>query len=74
MRAMQNLQKGKAPQPLRFTLPLRVRLDLVQSEMADRAAILPGARRLEAKQIEFSADDPLDAHRAFRAAVALARE
>jgi len=50
-----------------------VTVELVHSEMADRAAILPGVRRLEGKRIELAADDVPTAYRAFRAAVTLAR-
>ncbi len=73
-RAVDRLQAGQAPQPLRITAPVTVTIDLVHSEMADRAAILPWVRRLEGKQIEMTADDVPTAYRAFRAAVTLARE
>jgi len=42
--------------------------------MADRAAILPGARRMAGKQVEIVVDDAPTAYRAFRAVVALSRE
>jgi D-aminopeptidase len=40
--------------------------------MADRASLLPGARRLAGKRIETTAEDMPTAYRAMRAAVALA--
>lgn len=49
-------------------------LELVHSDMADRAAILPGARRLEARRIEVTVQDAPAAFRSFRALVELARE
>jgi D-amino peptidase len=73
-RAVGRLQAGEAPPPLRFEEPLTVAIELVHSDMADRAAILPGARRLTGRRIEMVADDAPTAYRAFRAAVALARE
>jgi D-aminopeptidase len=41
--------------------------------MADQASILPGARRLDGRRIEFNAEDMLRAYTAFQAAVELAR-
>lgn len=74
VRAVQRLDNGQGPEPLRLERPVTVTIEWVHSEMADRAAIFPGARRLEGKRIEFTADDAPTAHRSFRAAVALARE
>nr|NIV30202.1 peptide transporter [Anaerolineae bacterium] len=62
-----------APQALRLQAPITATLELVTSDMADRAALLPGAKRLEGKRIEIVVDDAATAYRAFRSAVALAR-
>ena len=72
-RAVRGLRAGQAPPPLRLEAPIQVRLELVTSDMADRAALLPGAKRLEGKRIEIMVDDAATAYRAFRSAVALAR-
>ena len=72
-RAVRGLRAGQAPQPLRLEAPVQVTLELVTSDMADRAALLPGATRLEGKRIEITVDDAATAYRAFRSAVALAR-
>jgi D-amino peptidase len=72
-RAVGRLRAGEATQPLRLETPVTVTVELVHSEMADRAAILPGVRRLEGKRIELAADDVPTAYRAFRAVVTLAR-
>jgi D-aminopeptidase len=47
-------------------------IDFVQSEMADKAAFLPGATRA-GRRIEYSAPDMITLYNAFRSAVALAR-
>ena len=73
-RAVGRLGAGEAPQPHRFEGPLTVAIELVHSDMADRAAILPGARRMTGRRVEITVDDAPTAYRAFRAAVALARE
>jgi D-aminopeptidase len=57
---------------LRLQVPVTVTIELVTSDMADRAAIVPGARRLEGKRVELAADDVPSAYRAFRTAVSLA--
>jgi D-amino peptidase len=73
-KAVRRLGASDAPQPLRFEGPLTVVIELARSDMADRAAILPGARRMAGKQVEIVVDDVLTAYRAFRAVVALACE
>jgi len=70
---MGRLRAGESPHPLRFETPVTVTVELVHSEMADRASLLPEVRRLEGKRIELVADDVPTAYRAFRAAVTLAR-
>jgi len=72
-RAVRGLRAEQAPQPLRLEAPIRATLELVTSDMADRAALLPGATRLEGKRIEIVVDDATTAYRSFRSAVALAR-
>jgi D-amino peptidase len=71
-RAMARLEAGQASQPLSLPAPFKVTIELVSSDMADRAAIMPGAHRLEGKRVELTADDAPSAYRAFRAAVYLA--
>ncbi len=73
-RAIRRWQEGQAPEPFRLPPPITVAVELVHSDMADRAAIAPGVRRLEGKRVEFTAEDVPTAYRTFRAIVALARE
>jgi D-amino peptidase len=72
-RAVGRLRARETAQPLRFEVPLRLTLELPHSDMADRAAILPGARRVAGRQVEIETDDAPTAYRAFRAFVGLAR-
>jgi D-amino peptidase len=60
------------PRPLRLQPPITVTVEFVKSEMADAAAIMPGARRLEDKRVEFVATDMPEAYRAFRSLVSMA--
>jgi D-amino peptidase len=73
-RAVGRLRAGETPQLLRFEGPLTVAIELGHSDMADRAAILPGAQRVAGRRVEMVTDDAPTAYRAFRALVALARE
>jgi len=41
--------------------------------MADRAVLMPGARRLDARCLEFTAEDMRMAYQAFRALVLMSR-
>jgi D-amino peptidase len=72
-RAVRRLGQDQSPEPLRIQRPIMATVELVTSDMADRAAILPGARRLEGKRIQFTSGDALDAYRTFRSIVALAK-
>jgi D-amino peptidase len=71
-KAVQRLANGEAPKPLRLQTPITMAIDFVQSEMADKAALLPGARRAE-RRVEYSAADMVTIYAAFRTALALAR-
>jgi D-amino peptidase len=73
-RAVERLRDGQVPAPLRLELPVTVTVALVHSQMADRAAIFPGARRGEGKRVEFTTADVPAAYRGFRTVVALARD
>ena len=72
-RAVERLKAGVAPPPFRLPPPVQVVVELFYTEMADKAAILPGAQRLDGRRIAFTAADMVAAYTGFRAAVALAR-
>jgi D-amino peptidase len=73
VQAVERFGKGQAPEPMHLQRPITVIVELVTSDMADRAQIFPGAHRLEGKQVEVVVEDPVTAYRAFRSIVALAR-
>jgi D-amino peptidase len=72
-RAVQRLAQGQAVPPLKLPAPIQVVVELFSAEMADKAALLPGAKRLDGRRIEILAADMPEAYRSFRAAVTLAR-
>lgn len=65
-----DLERGL--QPLLIPSPIYLAVDFVQSEMAEKAAIMPGTQR-DGRRVEYLADEMLIAYRAFRTLIALAR-
>jgi D-amino peptidase len=70
--ALHQLNDGKAPPPLQIPPPIKLSLDLVHSEMADRAAFLPGATR-QGRRITYTAQDMPTIYSAFISILGLAR-
>lgn len=70
--AVTRLKNGQANSPLNIQPPINLAIDFVQSEMADRAAILPGATR-SGRRLQYTAQDMPTIYAAFRSALALAR-
>ena len=70
--AIRGFAQGRAPVPLRPATPLTIRIEFVGSDMGDKAALLPGIRRLDGRTLEYDAPDMPAAYQAFRAAVTLA--
>ena len=71
-RAANRLRNGDAPKPLKVATPITLVIDFVQSEMADRAAILPGAQRV-GRHLAYTAEDMPAIYAVFRAALGMAR-
>ncbi len=71
-KAVSRLISGHAPQPLRVTSPITMVIQFVHSEMADRAALLPGSERV-GRRLVYTAPDMVAIYAAFRVAMALAR-
>jgi D-amino peptidase len=71
-RAVKCLKQGQAPSPLKVSPPITMAVEFVQSEMADKAALLPGAQR-RGRRVEYTAEDMITIYRAFRTLLALAR-
>jgi len=69
-RGVRRLFDGTAPAPFVIEAPVTVAVDLVSSDMADRAMILPGATR-QGVRVCFTAGDVPQAYAAFRSLVTL---
>jgi D-amino peptidase len=72
-RAVINLRNKKAPKPLKVTKPINLLVKFEQSEMADKAALLPNATRTMERRVEYVAPDMVTIYLAFRTMLALAR-
>lgn len=70
--ALRRYAIGKAPAPVATVYPVTIRIEFVGSDMGDKAALLPGIRRLDGRTLEYTAADMPTAYQAFRAAVTLA--
>ena len=72
-RAVINLRSGKAPKPFKVSAPIRMTIEFEQSDMADRASLMPHTKRTVDRRVEYVADSMVDIYLAFRALMALAR-
>jgi D-amino peptidase len=72
-RAVINLKSKKAPKPFKVTKPINLTVKFEQSEMADRAALMPHAIRTIERRVEYVASDMVTIYHAFRTMLALAR-
>jgi D-amino peptidase len=71
-RAVANLAAHQAPEPLKIAGPIKMKVVFTQSDMADRAALLPHAIRTVDRCVEYVADDMVTIYRAFRVMASLA--
>jgi D-amino peptidase len=70
-RAVIHLKAGNAPHPFYLTAPITLGVEFYRVEHADQAEIVPGVRRLDSQRLEYIADDPILAYRAFQTIAAL---
>jgi D-amino peptidase len=71
--AVRNFRDGAAPVPLDLAPPIQVGIEFIYSDMADRAALMPGCARIDGRKVEYSAVDMPGAYQGFRAMVTLAQ-
>ena len=71
-KAVKNLRKGSAPQPVQTATPVVVKIELNNALQADRAMTAPGAVRLDGRIVQLEAPNMVEAYRAFRTLVGLA--
>jgi D-amino peptidase len=70
--ALRRFFKGEGPRPLVAQTPVTLGLELVGSDMGDKAALFPGIRRLDGRTVEYTAADMPTAYQAMRTAIMLA--
>lgn len=69
---VRRFQNGAGPAPLKVEVPILLVIEFFTSEMADKAMLLPGSRRLDGRRIELVSANMPEAYKSFRAAVMLA--
>ncbi|MCE5256556.1 MAG: M55 family metallopeptidase [Spirochaetaceae bacterium] len=72
VRGYLGLEGGVVPAPVIVAAPVSISVQFAFSHMADSAILLPGAKRLDGRTVEFTSPDVPTAYRSFRAAVSLA--
>lgn len=73
-RAVNRLKAGQAPKPFVIARPVRLAVEYLRPNLTDRAAWLPGSRRVSATRLEYDAKDMWEVMQAFRSMTALAVE
>lgn len=71
-KAVLRFKNGLGPAPVRLDGPAQYTIEFVLASQADRAAMVPGAERLEGRKVALRADVPPEAYKQFRAAMLLA--
>jgi len=72
-RAVRGFRSGISPAPVKTETPVTIGLEFLNSDMADKAILMPGSSRIDGRKIEFTMPDMPSAYKAFRAAVTLAQ-
>ncbi len=72
-RAVERLRAGSAPAPYVVSRPVSLTIEFNQSDMAERAALCPGAQRLDGKRVQLTLADMPAIYQGFRTLLALAR-
>lgn len=70
-RLVASQDNGERFHPFSLTGPITMAIDFVQSEMADKAALLPGSTR-DGRRVSYTGPDMVTVYRAFRTAILLA--
>jgi D-amino peptidase len=63
--AVRDATQGHSPAPLKLAPPITMRLTFKETLYADGSALLPGAKRLDGRTLEWRFDDILAAYRTF---------
>lgn len=71
-KAVRQFQVTKSPAALKIKTPVKLELEMVSTQMADMAVLLPGAQRVDGRKLVYEAEDMFKAYLAFRGMVALA--
>jgi D-amino peptidase len=70
--AIRYYNESNAPNPLLLPAPITITIEFMNTEMADRAVIFPGALRLDGRKLEIKTAGMREAYQAVRAIITLA--
>lgn len=73
-RAVTKFKGGKGPKPFAVPTPVRLVVEFMDTQHADRSSLIPGVERVSGTRLEYTAPDMATAYRCFRALVTLARD
>jgi D-amino peptidase len=73
-RSVTKFRSGQAAATFRLVAPIRLEIEFMDTQQADRAFLIPGTERPSGTRVEFTAPDMVTAHRALRAMVMLAHD
>ncbi|MDD5371242.1 MAG: M55 family metallopeptidase [Anaerolineaceae bacterium] len=71
-RAISRLRSDMAPGPYKLQPPIMVTIEFQTARMVDQMIVLPGCDRLDARRVQYTADDMLGAYKFVQAATQLA--
>jgi D-amino peptidase len=63
--ALRDAMDGRAPEPLKLTPPISMRLTFKETLYADGSALLHGVERIDGRTLQWRFDDILQAYRTF---------
>ncbi|MEN6409925.1 MAG: M55 family metallopeptidase, partial [Anaerolineaceae bacterium] len=72
LRAISRFRADQANPPLKYTGPVQIVVEFLYTDMADRAALAPGAQRVDGRKVQISGENMPAAYNAFRTLVLMA--
>jgi D-amino peptidase len=70
--AVQSFINGSSARPLKMAAPIQVEIDLMATQMADTAALIPGIERVGGRRLQFTCETMPEMQHIFRAIIHLA--
>jgi D-amino peptidase len=72
LRAISRFRADQANPPLKYSGPVQIGVEFLYTDMTDRAALVPGAQRIDGRKVQISGENMPAAYNAFRTLVQMA--